>query len=292
MISPPEVAFDRAGPSRLNGDARLSSDERQCYLKFHRERNRRNSHLSRVERVKVAPMPCPVAETDSLASPSRVAMDSFVRWAGTRMAAWFGDRAVRVLDIGCGNGYARELLTRAGLYGEYVGVDHAEHPGFGAFDCAAFAPRLIVGDVHALEPGDVGPVDLLISMTALEHFEDDLAALARARRLLAPGAAELHVVPAERGLRLWGCHGWRQYSPRCVQRVCPRARIYAISGAVSAWVHELMITRPDRCGKDGRKQRPRVYRTLRRWSHPLDRMLSNRPASLYAAVVWPGGDQA
>ncbi|GAB4386915.1 MAG: hypothetical protein Kow0022_17300 [Phycisphaerales bacterium] len=227
-----------------------------------------------------------------MASPSRVAMDSWVRWAAAGMAARFGTRAVRVLDIGCGSGYVRTLLADAGLSGEYVGVDQTEHPAFRALSCAAFAPRMIVGDIHALEPGDVGPVDLLISMTALEHFEDDRKALARARRLLAPGAGELHIVPAERGLRLWGCHGWRQYSPRCVRELCPRAEIHAIGGACSAWVHEQMITRPNRRGIDGRARRPRLYRALRRASHPIDRVLCNRPASLYAAVIWPEGDRS
>lgn len=275
--------------SRLNGDVGLTSDERSAYLHFHRERNRHLSHLSRVEQVVTLPMPCRVDDDQSASSPSRVAMDSLVRWYGRRVSELRDGAPVRVLDIGCGSGYVRGLLAEAGLRGEYIGLDHAEHPKFGACSSAAFAPRLILGDVHALRPSDVGAVDLLISMTSLEHFEHDRMALERARQTLGPGAGELHIVPAEKGLDLWGPHGWRQYSPRCVRQLSPEAEIYRVGGAVSAMVHEAMVVRTR--GREGRQTHPRLYRRLRRWSHELDRWTHNRPASLYASVIWPAGRQ-
>ncbi|MCL4222065.1 MAG: methyltransferase domain-containing protein [Phycisphaerales bacterium] len=292
VIAPLPAGSIRPDPSRLNGDVGLTSDDREAYLHFHRERNAHLAHLSRVERVRTLPMPCSVVEERSGSSPSRVAMDSFVRWFGAVALQRLARSEIRVLDLGCGSGYARRLLADAGLSGVYVGLDQAEHPRFGSFDCAAFAPRLIIGDVHALDLADVGPIDLLISMTALEHFEDDARALERARRMLAPGAGEVHIVPGEKGLDLWGPHGWRQYSPRCVRRLCPRAEIYRIGGFFSALLHEGMISHAN-CPQRERRQRfTGVYRRLRACSHHLDRWTGNRPASLYAAVVWPGGSRA
>lgn len=289
VIAPPPTHPVRTDPSRLNGDVGLTSDEREAYLHFHRERNAQLAHRSRVERVRTHPMPCAVIEECSGSSPSRVAMDSFVRWFGRRVLERAGRSRIRVLDLGCGSGYARELLADAGLGGEYIGLDHAEHARFASCDCAAFAPRLIVGDVHGLDPLDVGAVDLLISMTALEHFADDAQALERARRVLAPGAGELHIVPAEKGLDLWGPHGWRQYSPCCMRRLYPGAEIYRIGGRFSALVHESMISHARSPQRERRQRFPGVYRLLRACSHHLDRWTGNRPASLYAAVVWPGG---
>lgn len=279
-------------PSRLNGDVGLTSDDRKAYLHFHRERNLQLAHRSRVERVRTFPMPCRVVEECSGSSPSRVAMDSFVRWFGRQLRERAGKPAIRVLDIGCGSGYVRGLLADAGLSGEYIGLDHSEHARFASFDCAAFAPRLIIGDVHAIAPLDVGSVDLLVSMTALEHFEDDERALERVRRVLGPGGGELHIVPAEKGLDLWGPHGWRQYSPRCMSRLFPGAEIYRIGGWFSAMVHERMITHARSPQQERRARYPGIYRRLRACSHRLDQWTGNRPASLYAAVTWPGGGQA
>ncbi len=292
VIAPPLSGATRPDPSCLNGDVGLSSDDREAYLHFHRERNARLAHLSGVEGVRTFPMPCSVVEERSGSSPSRVAMDTFVRWCGRGVLERVSKPQIRVLDLGCGSGYARHLLADAGLSGTYIGLDHAKHPRFASFDCAAFAPRLIVGDVHVLDPLDVGPVDLLISMTALEHFEDDARALERARRVLAPGAGELHIVPGEKGLDLWGPHGWRQYSPHCVRRLCPGADIYRIGGYFSALVHESMISHAPREACERRQRFPGAYRLMRTCSHHLDRWTGNRPASLYAAVVWPSGRRA
>ncbi len=292
FIAPPPAGCIRPDPSRLNGDVGLTSDDREAYLHFHRERNAHLAHLSRVEHIRTLPMPCAVVEDRSGSSPSRVAMDSFVRWFGRRVLERVERPEIRVLDLGCGSGYARRLLADVGLGGEYIGLDHAEHPRFASFGGAAFAQRLIVGDVHAMDPLDVGPVDLLISMTALEHFEDDARALERARRALRPGAGELHIVPAEKGLDLWGPHGWRQYSPRCVSRLFPQAEIYRIGGLFSTLVHESMISHANGRKCERRERFPGVYRALRACSHPLDRWTGNRPASLYAAVIWPDGRRA
>lgn len=289
VIPPPLADCLRPDPSRLNGDVGLTSDDRKAYLHFHRERNAHLAHLSRVERIRTLPMPCSVVEERSGSSPSRVAMDSFVRWFAARAMERLARSEVRVLDLGCGSGYARGLLADSGLNGEYIGLDHAEHARFASFDCAAFAPRLIVGDVHDLDPLDVGPIDLLISMTALEHFEDDARALERARRVLARGAGELHIVPGEKGLDLWGPHGWRQYSPRCMRRLFPHAEIHRIGGFFSALVHEGMISHAKSPQRERRQRFPGAYRMLRAGSHHLDRWTGNRPASLYAAVVWPSG---
>jgi len=271
----------------MNGDQHLSSDDRTAYLNFHAARNRANAQRSAREGVKTRAAPFAVPFDRSLASPSRLVMDELVRRFARKFARYWGGRSIRVLDIGCGSGYACSLLEAGGLGGTYVGVDHALHPAFDGLESATFARRHVITDILELDPADIGPVDLLISMTALEHFEDDAQALRTARRTLAPGAAELHVVPAEDGLRLWRTHGWRQYSPACVRALCPGAEIYRIGGAVSGFVHHRTITVPNERHVDWRAAHPRLYRALRGVATALDPLSLNRPASLYAVVKPP-----
>jgi len=175
------------------------------------------------------------------------------------------------------------------MEGEYIGIDHQAHPAFDQIASAKFARRQIITDILDLPTDSIQPVDLLISMTSLEHFEDDAAALDIARKTLAPDSGELHLIPAEDGLRLWETHGWRQYSPACVRELCPEAEIYRIGGAASAFVHTRCITNPNRNGVDWRAQHPRLYRTLRTFGYLLDPLSRHQPAALYAAVRFPGG---
>lgn len=275
-------------PAQINGDHDLSSDDRAAYLNFHAARNTANARRSRQQSVQTRAAPLKIPSDSSLASPSRLLMDELVRGIASKNARYWGGRSIRVLDIGCGSGYACSLLQAAGLAGEYIGLDHAPHPAFDGIASASFARRRIITDILDLDPEQVGPVDLLISMTALEHFEDDAQALRIARRTLAPGAAEIHVVPAEDGLRLWKTHGWRQYSPACVRALCPGADIYRIGGAPSALLHHRAITIPNERHIDWRSRHPALYRTLRTIAIALDPLSLSRPASLYAAVKAPG----
>lgn len=277
-------------PATLNGDYDLSSDQRHAYLNFHAARNRANVVRSRAEGVKTKKAPLFSTSDASLASPSRVAMDRFVTHWASQFARYWGGRNIRVLDIGCGSGYATTLLEQGGLHGTYIGIDLEIHPKFESYQCAEFARQHMVVDIHSLQCADIEPVDLLISMTSLEHFEDDAAALNRARGYLRPGGGELHIIPAEDGLRLWELHGWRQYSPRCVQALCPNATIYRIGGAASGLIHERTITRPNREHIDWRTEHPSLYRALRTVSLCLDPLFWNNPASLYAAVVVPSSN--
>lgn len=283
----PQQVAHKYNPQFLNGDRPMSLAQKRAYMNYHRARNARNRRVTRSAQIRTLPQPGFAHGFSDLSSPSRAALDRFVLWAAQGMRCRWGDRSIRVLDVGCGCGYAVELLSQAGLHGQYVGLDHAAHAEFEKVVSAAFARRLIVGDVHDADLVSAGPFDLVLSMTALEHFEDDRHALEMIRRAAAPGAAELHIVPAEDGLNLWGAHGWRQYSPACVAALCPGAQIYRIGGWASSLVHQAFITRPWRRRRDGRERYPRLYRSLRSLSLLIDRFTKNAPASLYAAVSWP-----
>jgi len=102
---------------------------------------------------------------------------------------------LKTLDIGCGTGYA---LSRLREYGATViGVDQsltalrlARKRGVDQLFRAS-AERLPFEDTQ---------FDLVLSIHVYEHIEDDLSAMAEARRVLVPGGKHAVIVPAVRSL--------------------------------------------------------------------------------------------
>ena len=104
----------------------------------------------------------------------------------------------RILDAGCGSGRNMVLLAR---YGEVTGVELATAS-------VAVARRrgvgeVIAGSVEAMPLPD-DRFDFAVILDVLEHLEDDGAALAEMRRVVAPGGRLLVTVPAYPWL--WSSH--------------------------------------------------------------------------------------
>ncbi len=117
-----------------------------------------------------------------------------------RIAAALADRltalplpdGARVLEIGCGTG----LLTAAALarlphVGTWLASDIAPAMTARCRQRLAQDPRLTVAVMDGEAPAVAGPFDLICSSLALQWFPDAGGALARWRRLLAPGGVLL-----------------------------------------------------------------------------------------------------
>lgn len=83
----------------------------------------------------------------------------------------------RVLDVGCGRGFAGEVVRAAG--GQYAGLD---------FVVSRAAPGLVQGDAHRL-PFPNAAFDLVFCVDAFEHFPAPAGVTAEFRRVLRPGGA-------------------------------------------------------------------------------------------------------
>lgn len=127
---------------------------------------------------------------------------------------------LRLLELGCGSGNVLEAL---GEFGEAVGME--THPDLLA---AARAAGL---DARAGRlPDDLvvapGWADVVLLLDVLEHLDDDVAALATARRALRPAGLLVVTVPAYGWL--WSAHDValghrRRYTARALRAVVERA---------------------------------------------------------------------
>ncbi len=102
-----------------------------------------------------------------------------------------------IVDLGCSTGYLLEDLRGAYPDAQLIGVDLVDS-GLRTAHGVVPDARLLQADVCSLPLRD-SSVDAAMSANLLEHVPDDEAALAELRRVLAPGARGVLVVPAGAG---------------------------------------------------------------------------------------------
>lgn len=223
-------------------------------------------------------------------TPARHGMNAFFEFAAGALRTAFVQRPIVVVDIGCGTGIALDAFVRHGYQGLYLGLDIAANRKWRDGAQGGFDRRLVLGDIHTMDLDSAlagRRIDLLISATALEHFEDDQTALARVRAHLAPHAGEAHYVPGEAALDLYGPHGFRQYSPKCLRERFPSGEIYRFGGAGSNLLHRAVVTRETKGLSSWRARFTRGYDLARNAAVALDRWTGNKPASAYGVLVSP-----
>jgi SAM-dependent methyltransferase len=105
----------------------------------------------------------------------------------------------RILEIGCGTGHNLPMLGRFGRV-DAIEIDPA------AREVAAERLGRPVGEapLPGLPGVPRGRYDLVAVLDVVEHIEDDVAALAAMRGLLAPGGKVLIAVPAHQWM--WSAH--------------------------------------------------------------------------------------
>ncbi len=277
----------------LNGDLHLSPAQIQRYMEFHAARNAHHRALSLAAQIPTLPAlathPAPV---QPLCSPSRHDVNTFFRSAAHLLAPRFSGRDTTILDLGCGAGITAPLLAEAGIRGTYIGLDIARHRKWNdapiAGPAGRVAKRLIIADIARFDASTLPPLHLIVSSTSLEHIEDEHAAIRKLETRLDPGGCQAHFVPAEEALDLYGPHGWRQFSPICLQRLFPGGVIYRYGGPASNRLHKRMITdRLDAGLRDVRQAHPRLYSRALVHAIAHDHRLGNPGPAMYGVIVTP-----
>ncbi len=202
-------------------------------------------------------------------SPGRIYVDSYLRQELPKLVL---PGKIRVLDIGCGTGYARTLLEELGYTGEYVGLDVVRDALF-TEQSEAFAISFVQSRIE--EYTAPAPFDLVLSNTAFEHIEDDRKAAIVAHRLLASDGVGLHIVPSYWSLFLYLWHGYRQYTPRMLTKTFGGQAITltGLGGLGSFLLHVLCITLPERVSGSRSFRSGNLYPKLVTFAGKLDHLL-------------------
>ncbi len=266
--------------NELNGDLKLGAGDRLRYLARNFTRNLKGG--SGIVAVRWRNPPLLSAKNSGMtSSPLRCLSETFIRHELPRLHP---AAEVSVLDVGCGSGRLAVLLAGAGYRGRYTGIDVADRFGVAKLAEGSFQTRFVAGNAHSA-PLD-GPFDLILSVSALEHIEDDGAVIARLDKMLAADGMQIYLVPAPAALPIYLWHGYRQYSTKAIaERFGTRGvRVYGLGGGATWLLHFLSITVPEAiCRVSMRRAMPRIYANLLRIALRLDRLLPAFPLG-YAIV--------
>ena len=205
------------------------------------------------------------------ASPSRTVSDLF--WLTLPWRAMHDELgAIRILDVGCGNGqYGPRLLASAeGHIERYTGADARQHESWAALAAGDARLRFFRSAAESFRGSIPAGTNLFISQSAIEHFDEDLVFFDQIRdyvRATEGPVLQIHLVPSQACLRLYHLHGARQYTPRTLSAVTRLfdsegyAILYRLGGRACNQLHHEFITKPVliRRGADLRQERPEEY---------------------------------
>jgi len=136
------------------------------------------------------------AQDQSLTDAEATHQDVWQRWLEIETIKPFLEPSDRVVDVGCGSGYATRLL--APLVRETLGVDFSESMIARARTAAAGNPslRFEVGNALDLDPASLGTFDVALSIRCLINLESwalQQRAIENIARLLTPGSRFIFV---------------------------------------------------------------------------------------------------
>ena len=213
-------------------------------------------------------------------SPSRLITKLFI---DSELPKLLPPRKLEVLEIGCGAGAMAERLAAIGYSGVYTGVDIQDYFRRDRPDNFPLAVSFCQIDAHEFTPAR--PVDLMVSVSTLEHIPSDAKLIARFSGFFNPGGLEVHVIPAGASLLPYLWHGFRQYTPvSLAARFGADIDLVKIGGLGSLLLHTLVITGPEMfLRRSLRKAMPAAYGALMGLALRIDRVLPICPTA-YAVI--------
>jgi len=211
-------------------------------------------------------------------------------WKWARIAPHVDLRGLRILDVGCGNGYYGLRMLGGGAR-LVVGIDPTLLYVMQWLVCRHFGgdlPHFVLPlGIEDLPPGAVG-FDAVFSMGVLYHRRDPLQHLHRLRKLLAPGGRlvlESLVLPAGRDQDLLAPRG-RYARMRNVWAIPGRGRLVAWLEQVGFEQVELVDAGPTTCSEQ-RSTPWMQFESLEQALDPADRSrtVEGHPAPVRAVLI-------
>ncbi|HWV43445.1 class I SAM-dependent methyltransferase [Pseudorhodoplanes sp.] len=270
------------GDSKQNevcGDGKMSAGDRVCYLWQNLWRNLATLGRGPAARSFAPDMARARAEMSGQ-SPSRLITNVFI---DTELPNLMPPRQLDVLEVGCGAGAMASRLAVLGYSGSYTGVDIQDYFKRERGADFPFTIDFHRADAHTFTPQR--PIDLMISVSTLEHIPSDAKLIARFPGFFKPGGVEVHILPAGASLLPYLWHGYRQYTPaKLAGRFGPDIELVRIGGLGSLLLHTLVITAPEMfLRRSPRRAWPGVYEKMMWLALRLDRVLPVCPTA-YAVI--------
>jgi len=215
-------------------------------------------------------------------SPSRKHLNWFVR---NYLPVILPPGRIDILEIGVGSGYLLNLLATSGYSGRYVGVDVRRRKNLPIVESGPFDFEFVEQDFNSYSTDAL--FDLIISITVLEHMEQDRQAVVQAASMLKPGGVQVHIVPSFWSLFLFLTHGFRQYNPRrmlWIFKEINNVRFFRLGGAFSFLLHFFIITLPLFFFKSEKPRHTILYSKLTSICNRLDRLVP-LCSSIYVALA-------
>jgi SAM-dependent methyltransferase len=283
----------------FNGDRRLSKLDRVRWISANWLNNTRpSSDLDpslELATFRIGAGSSAWSKIDPLASPSRRLCDLF--WMALPWQRIAGELrgSVKVLEVGCGTGkYALLLQECLGeAFGGYLGLDVTN---YAQWDDHRSNPKIkfVCTDSGSTEEYLSG-ANLIITQSALEHFEEDMVFFRQIAGYIAMtnrAIIQFHLVPSAHCLTTFPWHGVRQYTPRTISRITKlfgaetSKRLYFLGSAACNRVHRRYITKPWLLGRDDRRQkRPAAYDRELRQAVQQDDMAPKRNEACFHALA-------
>lgn len=202
-----------------------------------------------------------------LASPSRYIIEDYMQCEIFRDLE---SKNIDILEVGCGSGRMSQLLSYAGVSGNYTGIDIAEK------FCSKSDKKLSVSfkniGIHQYkEPSNY---DLIFSISALEHIPHIQDAIDRMDDLLTDSGIQVHAIPSGWALALYLFHGHRQFPLGKIHSYFNTPNITRVGGVFSFMVHFIFITLIEMVLKyNARKAWPNLYSSVLKMGIEWDKYL-------------------
>jgi SAM-dependent methyltransferase len=256
----------------INGDSKnLTLKEKCLYMSFHigvffRELILPSKYKSEIIKINEG-------FSSTLNSPFRDYIDMFLSEELNSQ----NKENVSVLDIGCGEGYTYKKLLDEGFIGSYTGIDVKKSSIFDAYLSPMLDKKFIKCSAEDITIQT--KFDLIISVTSLEHIDNEKKVIKNIKDLLAEGGTEIHIVPASATIFLYFLHGWRQYSIKMLSNLMKDRDVISVhqgGGFASFLFHFLFITLPIKLRLDYKKS-GKIFIKLKHLSMKLDKFLPFLP---------------
>ena len=202
---------------------------------------------------------------------------------------------VIAFDSGCGSGnYGRRLKEWSdNKIGSYTGIDLKGHENW-----AELKKESPVFEFHDSDSNEIRSfikpgTNFFMSQSAIEHFDEDLTFFRQIKDHIQSdhkNTVQLHLFPSSACLNNYGLHGYRQYTPRTVSKICrlfkdfSYAILFELGGENCNRLHRDFITYPlSRGQQDYRESRTSEYDRLLRIAIQKD-MLSGKSNPVFYAL--------